>query len=79
MAAGDTNAAEEAVRMAKAQGSEAFAFAGDRAVQFHGGFGFTYECDAQMYLRRALWCQYQFGDTAYHRELLAPLLLDEAV
>ena len=25
--------------MAKAQGSEAFAFAGDRAVQFHGGFG----------------------------------------
>ena len=79
MAAGDTNAAEEAVRMAKAQGSEAFAFAGDRAVQFHGGFGFTYECDAQLYLRRALWCQYQFGDTAYHRELLAPLLLDEAV
>ena len=47
--------------MAKAQGSEAFAFAGDRAVQFHGGFGFTYECDAQLYLRRALWCQYQFG------------------
>jgi alkylation response protein AidB-like acyl-CoA dehydrogenase len=79
MAAGNTAAAEEAVRMAKAQGSEAFAFAGDRAVQFHGGFGFTYECDAQLYLRRALWCQYQFGDTAYHRELLAPLLLDAAV
>ena len=54
MAAGDTAAAEEAVRMAKAQGSEAFAFAGDRAVQFHGGF-FTYECDAQLYLRRALY------------------------
>ena len=79
MAAGDAEAAEEAVRMAKAQGSEAFAFAGDRAVQFHGGFGFTYECDAQLYLRRALWCQYQFGDAAYHRELLAPLLLDAAV
>ncbi len=79
VAAGDDAAAEEAVRMAKAQGSEAFAFAGDRAVQFHGGFGFTYECDAQLYLRRALWCQYQFGDTAYHRELLAPLLLDQAV
>jgi len=27
-------------------------------------------------LRRALWCQYQFGDSAYHRNLLAPLLLD---
>ena len=45
----DNDQIEEAVRMAKAQGSEAFAFAGDRAVQFHGGFGFTYECDAQLF------------------------------
>ena len=73
----DHKAIEAAIRMAKAQGSEAFAFAGDRAVQFHGGFGFTYDCDAQLFLRRALWCQYQFGDAAYHRELLGPLLLDE--
>ena len=62
---------ESAIRMAKSHGSEAFAFAGDRAVQFHGGFGFTYECDAQLFLRRALWCQYQFGDEKYHRQLLA--------
>jgi len=74
----DDNAgeAEIALRMAKAHGSAAFTFAGDRAVQFHGGFGFTYECDAQLYLRRALWCQYQFGDEAYHRQLLEPILLD---
>jgi acyl-CoA dehydrogenase len=77
LAGKDANAIESAIRMAKAQGSEAFAFAGDRAVQFHGGFGFTYDCDAQLFLRRALWCQYQFGDAAYHRELLGPLLLDE--
>ena len=76
IAQGNSEEIEAAVRMAKAQGSEAFAFAGDRAVQFHGGFGFTYECDAQLFLRRALWCQYQFGDAAYHRNLLAPLLLD---
>jgi alkylation response protein AidB-like acyl-CoA dehydrogenase len=63
--------------MAKAHGSEAFAYAGDRAVQFHGGFGFTYECDAQLFLRRALWCQHQFGDERHHRALLAPLLLDQ--
>ena len=74
--ADDDQDAETALRIAKAHGSEAFAFAGDRAVQFHGGFGFTYECDAQLYLRRALWCQYQFGDEKYHRQLLAPLLLD---
>ena len=73
---GDLSGADIALRMAKAHGSEAFAFAGDRAVQFHGGFGFTYECDAQLYLRRALWCQYQYGDERYHRQALAPLLLD---
>lgn len=67
---------EIALRMAKAHSSEAFAHAGDRAIQFHGGFGFTYECDAQLYLRRALWCQYQFGDERYHRQKLAPLLID---
>ncbi len=66
---------ETLVRMAKAQSSDAFAFAGDRAVQFHGAFGFTYDCDAQLYLRRALWCQSQFGDAPYHRRRLQDLLL----
>lgn len=69
---------EIALRMLKATASEGFSFAGDRAIQFHGGFGFTYECDAQLYLRRALWCQYQFGDEDYHRLLLQSLLLDQA-
>ena len=68
--------AEIACRMAKAQATETLLYAGDRAVQFHGGFGFTYECDAQLYLRRALWCQHQFGDERHHRQLLAPALLD---
>jgi len=67
--------AEVALRMAKAEASDAFAFAGDRAIQFHGGFGFTYECDAQLYLRRALWLQYLFGDAAHHRRRLGELLL----
>ena len=71
-----TQKLEIALRMAKAHSSEAFAYAGDRAVQFHGGFGFTYECDAQLYLRRALWSQYQYGDERYHRQKLAPLLID---
>ena len=67
--------AEIALRMAKAEASDVFAHAGDRAVQFHGGFGFTWECDAQLYLRRALWLQYGFGDAAHHRRILADLLL----
>ena len=67
--------AEIALRMAKAEASDVFAHAGDRAVQFHGGFGFTWECDAQLFLRRALWLQYGYGDSAHHRRLLAGLLL----
>jgi acyl-CoA dehydrogenase len=68
--------AEIASRMAKAQATEALSYAGDRAVQFHGGMGFTYECDAQLYIRRAQWSQQQFGDAQHHRKRLAALLLD---
>ena len=73
---GNAEALEIALRMAKSEASDHFANAGDRAVQFHGGFGFTYECDAQLFLRRALWSQYQFGDEKHHRHFLTPLLLD---
>ncbi|BFM14883.1 acyl-CoA dehydrogenase family protein [Maricurvus nonylphenolicus] len=66
---------EIACRMAKASANDALLLAGDRAVQFHGGMGFTYECDAQLYIRRAQWSQQQFGDSAHHRKRLAPLLL----
>ena len=71
--------AESACRMAKVQASETLLFAGDRAVQFHGGMGFTYECDAQLYIRRAQWSQQQFGDAQHHRKRLANLLLDSEV
>ncbi|MEM1249183.1 MAG: acyl-CoA dehydrogenase family protein, partial [Acidobacteriota bacterium] len=64
---------EIALRMAKAESCDSFVFGGDRAVQFHGGFGFTYECDAQLFLRRALWCQSAFGDASYQRQVLGDL------
>jgi len=67
---------EIACRMAKAQATDALLFAGDRSVQFHGGMGFTYDCDAMLYIRRAQWAQHQYGDAQHHRKLLAPLLLD---
>lgn len=71
----DANA-EIACRMAKAQATDALTYAGDRAIQFHGGMGFTFECDAQLYLRRGQWAQQQFGDAYHHRKRLASLLLD---
>lgn len=70
--------AEVALRMAKAEASDSFAFAGDRAIQFHGGFGFTYDCDAQLFLRRALWTQYAYGDAAHHRKHLCAALFAQS-
>lgn len=70
--------AEIALRMAKVEAGDSFVFAGDRAVQFHGGFGFTYDCDAQLFLRRALWLQAWFGDAGHHRRRLADLLMPAA-
>jgi alkylation response protein AidB-like acyl-CoA dehydrogenase len=66
---------EVATRMAKAQAGEAFSFAADRAIQFHGGFGFTYDCDAQLYRRRSIMAENMYGDGIYHRRKLAALLL----
>lgn len=65
---------EIATRMAKAQAATAMSFAADRAIQFHGGFGFTYDCDAQLYRRRAFWGDSQHGDAAYQRKKLADLM-----
>ena len=66
---------EIATRMAKAQADQAASFAADRSIQFHGGFGFTYDCDAQLYRRRAIFHASQYGDARYHKKKLADLLL----
>jgi acyl-CoA dehydrogenase len=65
---------EIALRMAKAQLGDTYAHAADRAIQFHGAIGFTYECHAQLFFRRAQWAQYSFGDSAHHRQRLSSLL-----
>ncbi|MGJ8559137.1 MAG: acyl-CoA dehydrogenase family protein [Litorimonas sp.] len=66
---------EIAVRMANAKAEGALSFAADRSIQFHGGFGFTYDCDAQLYRRKAMFAASQFGDAAFHRARLAEMLL----
>ena len=66
---------EIATRMAKVSTLTALANTADRAIQFHGGFGFTYDCDAQLYRRRAIWHAAQYGDAGYHKRRLADLLL----
>ena len=64
-----------AAHMAKASADKAYAYAADRAIQFHGGFGFTHDCDAGLHRRAAIFHASQLGDAAYHRSKLADLLL----
>ena len=65
--------APRAVSMAKAYASEAFARIGIDAVQLHGAVGYTWEYDAQLYLKRSKWARPMFGDAAWHYERVARL------
>lgn len=65
------------VRMAKAAISDTFWYATDRGIQFHGGFGFTIDCDMHFYFKRALWSRAMLGDAPHHRMHLADDLLDD--
>jgi alkylation response protein AidB-like acyl-CoA dehydrogenase len=67
--------AATAVHMAKAAAGDALHFAADRGVQLHGGFGFTWDCDAHLYFKRSLWSNYTLGDPSWHRRQLAAALL----
>lgn len=71
---GEQGTGEVAVRMAKAASQKAYDFAADRAIQFHGGFGFTHDCDAGLHRRAAIFQASQFGDAAWHRQKLGQLL-----
>ncbi len=71
---GDQGTGEVATRMAKAACDAVLSYAADRSIQFHGGFGFTYDCDAQLYRRRAAWHAALYGDAAFHKQKLAALL-----
>ncbi len=72
---GDQGMGEIAVRMASAAADGAYSFAADRAIQFHGGFGFTHDCDAGLHRRAAIFAASQFGDAAWQRAKLGDLLL----
>ena len=64
--------------MAKANASEMAAFASSRAVQFHGGIGFTWECYVHLFFKRQMHNQMLFGDAKYHRTKLAEILIGVA-
>ncbi len=67
-----------AVSVAKAYCSDAYREAGNRGVQVHGGIGFTWEHDLQLYYRRAKSSETLFGDASFHRERIASIVVDES-
>lgn len=72
--AGSQNA-EAAARMAKSAASDAAAYISDRAVQLHGGIGFTWEYALHVFFKRNLHNQNLLGDGVHQRKKLAELLI----
>ncbi len=67
---------DRAVSIAKAYCSDAGREVGNRAIQVHGGIGFTWEHDLHLYYRRAKASELMFGDATFHREMIARLVMD---
>jgi alkylation response protein AidB-like acyl-CoA dehydrogenase len=73
----DDPAARAAVSVAKAYCSDAYREVANRGVQVHGGIGFTWEHDLQLYYKRSKSSETLFGDATFHRERLARLVVDK--
>jgi alkylation response protein AidB-like acyl-CoA dehydrogenase len=65
-----------AVSIAKMYASDAARAVGNRGIQIHGGMGFTWENDLHLYYRRAKSSETSFGDSIFHRERIARLVVD---
>lgn len=65
--------AARAASMAKASLGEIYSRTARRAVEIHGGIGFTWEFDLHLWYKRAHASELVFGDPSWHRERVARL------
>src|SRR4051812_9952365 len=65
-----------AVSVAKSKASDTARDVTAAMIQFHGGIGYTWEHDAHLFFKRAKRLEYQYGDSATHRERIARLVVD---
>jgi alkylation response protein AidB-like acyl-CoA dehydrogenase len=72
----NTPDAAVAVSIAKMYASDAGRTVGGRGIQIHGGMGFTWENDLHLYYKRAKASETAFGDSTWHRERIARLVID---
>jgi len=70
----DVPEASLAAAMAKSYASDAYRVVTGEAIQIHGGIGFTWEHDLQLYFRRAKASELTFGDGTFHRARVAELI-----
>ncbi len=64
---------ERAAAMAKAHITDRFMQVARDAVEIHGGIGFTWECDVQIWFKRAMFDRTFLGNPSVHRERCAQL------
>ena len=57
--------------VARIAAADAYRRAAASAVQVHGGLGFTWDCDVQLYFKRARSSALLLGEPRHHRERLA--------
>lgn len=62
--------------MARCQADEAAQFCTQEAIQLHGGVGFTWDYDPQLFFKRAQAARAWLGTPAAWRERVAAQLLD---
>ena len=65
--------AERAAALAKAHLSDHFMQLARDTVEVHGGIGFTWESDVQIWFKRAMFDRTFLGAPAHHRERAAQL------
>jgi len=71
----DTVNAGRDASMAKALASEAAYQASRASMQVHGGIGYTWEADIQLFMKKAWAMQRAFGDARTHRRRVADAIL----
>ncbi len=64
---------ERSAALAKAHLTQVYMQVARDAVEAHGGIGFTWECDVQIYFKRAMFDRAFLGTPAAHRERAAAL------
>jgi alkylation response protein AidB-like acyl-CoA dehydrogenase len=63
------------VSQAKLAAGTAARLAARRSLQVHGAMGYTWEADLQMFMKRAWALDSAYGDTIFHKQRVARLVL----